>query len=206
MGARAFVFAIALSVLCAGAVRASVVDDTFNVDFFAENGSWESDASFNAMAYSTWSSSDENGYTQNQFCPDNDWESCVCDPGVKVTVPDLPPPAPFDGSATFTLDDDGTFDQNYLNVGPNIETLIFSTTDFSTHDTYTCSSGENDFFQFCGFKIEDNTLYIEFGDPANPNGITTATPEPKQYSWLILAAAGIFAVRLYRSRTAFILK
>lgn len=204
MGVRQFAFAVGLSVLCASGIRASMYqpppDDTFNLDFSAgDGGSWEPGASFDATGSSTWSSSEENGYTPTQFCADGDWERCICDPGVKADVPDQPPPIPFDITTTFTIGSDGTFDQDYINIGPNIETLIFTTTDFKTDETYTCSS---DFFQFCGFKTYEGTLYIEFGDPINSNGITTATPEPRQYLWLILAAAGLIAVRRYRSRSA----
>ncbi len=205
MGAKRFAIAVALAVLCAGGIRAEELqpDDTFNIDFFAEDGSWNANAGFGVTTTSTWSSSEEYGYTPTQFCPDGNWESCICDPGVKFSVPDQPPPAPFDGSTTFTLSNTGTFDQDYINIGPNIETVVFTTTDFNKDDTYTCSS---DFFQFCGFKMYEGTLYIEFGDPINPNGITSAAPEPKQYVLLILAAAAIIAARRYRSRTNFTLR
>jgi hypothetical protein len=201
MAVKRFAVAVAFSMLCAGVVRADMLqpDDTFTVDFFAENGSWESDASFNAVASSTF----QYGFTQNQLCPDGDWERCICDPGVKVNVPDPPPPPlTFDGSTMFSLTD-GTFDQNYINNGPDFTTLIFSTMDFEKDETYTCSS---DFFEFCGFKVEDNTLYIEFSDPKNHIGVTTApTPEPRQYVWLLIAGAGVVALRRYRSRRGFIL-
>lgn len=204
MSAKRFAFAVAFIMLWAAGIQAAMLqpDDTFNVDFFASDGSWNPDAGFDLTTSSTWSSSDEYGYTQTQFCPNDDWERCICDPGVKFSVPDAPPPTPFDGTTTFSLDNDGTFDQNFINVGPIIKTVIFTTTDFSDDETYTCSS---DFFLFCGFKVFDNTLYIEFGDPKNPNGIATATPEPKEYVWLIIAAAAMTAVRRYRSRSGFTL-
>lgn len=204
MTVRRFSLAVGIAMLCAGLARASAISyDTFNIDFFAENGSWNSDATFDV----TSSSADEStsGFTRNQFCPDHDWWKCICDPGIKFTVPDQPPPTPFDGSTTITLSSEGTFDADFINVGPNIKSVLFTTTDFNPDETYTCSSEYNNnpelrFFRFCGFEITGDapTLNILFTDPIAP--ITSATPEPSQDVLLLIALGAVAIVQRRRAR------
>lgn len=213
MMGRSLTVAVGLALWCAGWAHATAVstDDTFNLDFF---DGWTPGASFTVTYSSTWSSSDEVGYTEGSFCPDKDWWSCICDPGVKLTVPDQPTPMPFNANdpPPIVITSDGTFNENYINVGPNIAEIVFSTTDFNPAATYTCSSPEENnpllqFFQFCGFKVVDppgtpDTLYIEFGDPINTVGITSATPEPSQDVLLAIAVGAVAMVQRIRSRRA----
>lgn len=202
MTAKRFQRLLGFVLLCAGWAHAQSSDDTFNLDFFASDGAWIPGASFDVTSSDTSLSiyqARRDGFTQNSFCPDGNWERCICDPGVKLQVPDQPPPTPFDVSTTITIGSDGTFDENFINVGPNIETFLLTTTDFNENETYTCSS---DFFQFCGFKITGDApiLNVIFTDPINPNGISTAVPEPKQYILLLIALAGAVVVYRVRSR------
>jgi len=194
MMGRYLILAVAGGLLCVGHAMATSYD-TFNVDFYAENGSWNSDAPFTLTSSSTDEST--SGFTPNSFCPDNDYWSCVCDPGIQLKVPDQPPPTPFNTSTTFTLSDDGTFDQDYINVGPSIQSFLFTTTDFSDDVTYTCFSA---YFKFCGFEITDGTptLNILFTDPIEPIG--TATPEPTQDAFLLIALGAAAMVQRIRAR------
>jgi hypothetical protein len=196
---KCIVFLMGMAALGLVPAYAATSYDTFNVDFFADDGAaYIPGAVFDVQTNVDVSTQ---GFTQNQFCPDDNWEQCICDPGVKLLVPDQPPPTPFDGSTTITIGSNGTFTQDYINVGPNITDFLFTTTDFSSDVTYTCSS---DFFRFCGFEVTDGTptLNILFADPKNPNGISSAAPEPKLAALLLIALGAATMVQRLRARRA----
>lgn len=77
-------------------------------------------------------------------------------------------------------------------------TTILPTSELGQFNDYSCDGGA--LFQSCGFTITDppgdtETLNIYFYNPFIANGIITATPEPSQWIVLVLAFAGIIAVR-----------
>jgi fucose permease len=83
MTGKRFALAIGCALLCAAGQAKAASYDTFNIDFFATaDGAsfWESNAVFTV----TSNSSDEStsGFTQNSFCPDDNYWECVCDPGL----------------------------------------------------------------------------------------------------------------------------
>ncbi len=118
-----------------------------------------------------------------------------------------------DGDFTFNSGPGGTCGPNaptlaceilyFDNEGPPITsiliTTILPTSELGENNDYSCDGGA--LFQSCGFTITDppdeptETLNIYFYNPYSADGIVTATPEPSQWIILLLAFAGIIAVR-----------
>jgi hypothetical protein len=201
---------IGFTLLGAGWAEAAAVTSPgpyFYIQLYADDGSsWSPDTDFFVTSSSTSltiEEATEEGFTENQFCPDGDWEKCTCDPGARLeTGPDA---TDFDGSYTIETNANGTAMYDFVNIGPNIETVTITTTITTAEEdeTYTCSS---DLFNFCGYKVSDpegtETLSLIFTDPIYPGGIPTAVPEPAQYPLLLIAlGAGIAGYRM-RSRRA----
>ena len=132
----------------------------------------------------------------NNFCPNNQ----VCfDPFIHLnggggSMPESGPFSFTSGTGNTTLD--------VQNTGPNIDSVLITLTDSSGHpvglppdqlnEIFTCSS---DFFQNCGFN--NDAFTIAFWNPVDPNGvgIPTATPEPSQMIFLLLACAAVVVAR-----------
>jgi hypothetical protein len=203
MTAKPFLLATGFALLCSGWVQAASIPPT-PPSFEITLGAWDADELFDVTANSTYNRSEEDGYTQNSFCPSGDWEKCVCnDPQARLSVP--ADATDFDGSASFYTDSDGGAAEGYINIGPNIETVLMTTTitPAQENEIYTCSSNE---FLFCGFKVVDpngnEQLDILFTDPRNPGGIPSATPEPRQYALLLIALGALIVAHRIRSQRA----
>jgi hypothetical protein len=188
-------FAIAFAVLSAGLVRADAIPPA-TPDFFIQLTGWDSDETFNVSATSTDTST--RGFTQNEFCASGNWEQCICDdPGSRLNAGGDAIDFNSNVGATITANADGDATVNYINVGPNIESVILTTTISGPQEKnlFTCSS---DVFQFCGFKVVDprGSLEIEtlYTDPYHPGGIPTApAPEPRQSILLLIGLAVLIA-------------
>jgi hypothetical protein len=203
MSAKRYVIAAGFAMLCAGWAQAATVPPP-SPYFDVSLDGWSSDELFDVTANSTFSPSEENGFSQNELCPSGDWEKCIChDPGARLTTGGDPIPFNANVGATITTNDEGDADVDYVNVGPNLETVLFTTTITNPDKLYTCSSNV---FGFCGFEISGpagaETLNILFTDPLNPGGIPTATPEPAQSALMLIALGGMVVVQRIRSRRA----
>jgi hypothetical protein len=212
MNATRWLMAVAFCMLGSTWAQASTIAPNpfgpyFNIQLYADDGSsWAAGEVFTVTATDTSLTTlqaDQEGFTENQFCPDGDWESCTCDPGVKAEGGSDPIQFNLDepaGTYTITTGSNGTATADYVNVGPNIQTLMLSTTITTEqeNETYSCSS---DLFQYCGFKITgDPTLGIIFTDPIYAGGIPTAVPEPTPDLLLLIALGGVIVAPRIRAR------
>jgi hypothetical protein len=201
MSAKPFLVATGLALLCAGWVQASTVPPS--PYFTIQLTGWDGEEAFTATSNSTFSPSEEDGFSQNVLCPADDWE-CLChDP--RAILNGGGDPIDFDGSYNFQTNADGNVTLQFENVGPNIESFLITTTITPAQEgeTFTCSSN---LFAFCGFEdpagAAGETLEILFTDPINPFGIPTAAPEPSQYAVLLLALVGGIAAHRIRAQRA----
>jgi|ERR1700722_10500334 len=202
MSVKRFLLVTGFALLCTGLAQAATLPPP-SPYFTVTMTGWAPDESFLATSNSTFTLSEEDGYTQNMLCPPNDWECKCYDP--RSTLNGGGDPIDFDGSYGFTTNANGDATLQFLNVGPNIETFLITTTitEAQEGETFTCSSN---LFEFCGFKdppgASGETLDILFTDPVNPGGIPTATPEPAQYALLLIAFGGIVVAHRIRSQRA----
>ncbi len=200
MSVKRFLLATGFALLCTGLAQADSVPPP-SPYFTVTMTGWAPDESFLATSNSTYIRSEEDGYTQNKLCPSDDWECRCYDP--RSTLNGAGDPIDFDGSYSFSTNAEGDATLQFLNVGPNIETFLITTTITQAQEgeTFTCSSN---LFAFCGFKdppgASGETLDILFTDPVNAGGIPTATPEPAQYALLLIAFAGIVVAHRIRSQ------
>jgi len=188
MNVKRFLLVAAVSLFCAGVVRADI---PISSDFYIGLEGWQSGQQFDATGYSTILGT--NGFTENSFTPSYCWY-CFCDEDPETKVNGGNDAMPFDsGTNQFTLTSPTeTFD--YVNdAGFDLQSLVLTVqlTEGQLDEQFTCSSTV---FSFCGFKIiaEDPKLEILF----------TNVPEPRPYLPLLIALCAGVAVDQFRRRRA----
>jgi hypothetical protein len=199
MRAKLFLRVAGFALLCAGGAWADTIPPPSPYFTITLTG-WADDEAFTATSNSTYNQGEEKGYSQNELCPDGDWE-CIChDPRAVLNAGG--DPIDFTGSYSFNANADGDVTLDFENFGPNIETFLITTdiTQSQEGELFTCSSN---LFAFCGFKDPPGSsgeeLYVLFTEPVNPGGIPSAAPEPAEYAVLLSAFAGVFVTRRIRS-------
>lgn len=139
------------------------------------------------------------------FCPSGNWEQCLChDPAVRLNNNGKSQSE--NGEFTFQADEEGNLNgaaSDFANTGPPItEALIITTLGSDQmNKLFTCNGGS--LFSECGFMDpqtnagdELEILFIQ----GTGTGIPTAVPEPSQWIFLLVACAGLVAVKATRVR------
>ena len=199
MNVRRFAFCAAIALVCAGWARADISIPPATPYFYIQLTGWGSGEQFDVEGSS--SVSETEGFSRNFFCPSYFFES---DPGARLNGGGDATGFNSNTGATLTADDNGNVTMDYVNVGPNLETVTLTTfiSGPQLNELYTCSSNV---FQFCGFAIvdPDNTYELEvlFTNPYHPGGIPSL-PEPREYFLLLIATAACIVVARRRQRDA----
>ena len=195
MKLKRFVWLAALPLLCPGWARADVVTSPF---FNIQLSDWVTGQTFSVTGSSTPTSTD--GFTQNSFCPGDSEECFFADPGTRLNGGGDAIPFNSNVGATITFTTNPTT-VDYENVGPNLETVILTTTISGDQldQLYTC---ESDVFSFCGFAIVDPPQTEELKILFTDGNIPSAVPEPRQYILLLTALGACVALDRLRRRRA----
>jgi hypothetical protein len=130
------------------------------------------------------------GFTQSDFCPQNDQGNCDHDPYILLNAGGHSDPF----GTSFSADANGGGILDYFNGGTSPITDLLIITDLNPNGQYHCSS---DIFAFCGFKDPPGqTLEILFSKGTIP----VATPEPGYSLLLLIAGGALIAARQIRAR------
>lgn len=167
------------------------LNDVPNID----SGGWQGSTFTDSVNQSGVTSNDPDFNSGTFFCFT---PGCEEDPSIRINLGgnSLPFPSPFGA------DENGGGVFSFFNPGPGPITNILFVTNLITGVTYNCNGGP--IFSICGFEAKpDGSLLILF-EQGTGTGIPVASevPEPAQALPVLLAFAGIAALRRKRSASA----